>query len=624
MAIKGVKGQQGTVYVIKGDDKAQNMAQFWSNLVSQEKYKLVDNAIKIAMAEEKGRATDRLAEAKLIQQQKQRLQSGIASLEKQKTALITKEAQMKQQLDVAKTPSTSTTSGSTGSAGKRDPNAQQALAETKEFRRLQASKDDLQRDKANFERNAALFDATNPNFAAAERDKAAAAQDRINQIDGVLFPGGVAADANGNGVIDKDETGSILPEGSFGVSDGKKGGARTTTTRKKITTEPADFSGRRAELEQMIQDLERQGQGLVASEVQRNPSILARAAEISGRTQLGSQRSPEMEVPQLAQQDIERRMMQKYFPKEAQANAALERDLEVSPMRKPEMKRPFSSTIDAMRPDFSQVQPPQQESALQLPDEPMESAFQMEDPTAPLNRSLEEDPLEAKPKTLKERAEELRQRLLDAPKIDVPQDIGSSPSQSVAGGGYFAGDVPDGVEVPPEAMLSGQPQGTPMDTNKSSMSGLTPLDDAIDTLQGIDIGMSPDFDKKGGNEMELYNQLIEGETKPPEKEEGAFNTEGDNKLKQSEALAQAVQGGRTKTKQEVRRQLESAENTEWASVVTKLYSPPPNASAQERIRLRDNAYQQLYKTYEDSPTVLADATEFLISLDALEMGALPS
>ena len=139
----------------------------------------------------------------------------------------------------------------------------------------------------------------------------------------------------------------------------------------------------------------------------------------------------------------------------------------------------------------------------------------------------------------------------------------------------------------------------------------------------MDINMDPNFDKPT-NELELYNNIIEGDPKPPEKEEGAFNTTGDNNLKQAEALATAVQGGRTKTKQEVRRQLERAEDTEWASVVTKLYSPAPNASAQERIRLRDNAYQQLYKTYEDNPTVLADATEFLISLDALEMGALPS
>ena len=34
MAIQGVSGKQPTVYVIKGDAKAQNMAQFWSNLVS--------------------------------------------------------------------------------------------------------------------------------------------------------------------------------------------------------------------------------------------------------------------------------------------------------------------------------------------------------------------------------------------------------------------------------------------------------------------------------------------------------------------------------------------------------------------------------------------------------------
>jgi len=164
-----------------------------------------------------------------------------------------------------------------------------------------------------------------------------------------------------------------------------------------------------------------------------------------------------------------------------------------------------------------------------------------------------------------------------------------------------------------------------MDTNKFQTSGFDPLDAAIDTIknfpnttEGIDAVLD------GNNEVELYNQLIGGPQAEPKKEDGAFNTTGDNKLEEAKVLQTAVASGRMKSKQEVRRQLETAEDTEWASVVTKLYSPSPTSSAQERIRLRDNAYQQLSKTYEDNPTVLANSVEFLIALDALEMGALPS
>ena len=150
------------------------------------------------------------------------------------------------------------------------------------------------------------------------------------------------------------------------------------------------------------------------------------------------------------------------------------------------------------------------------------------------------------------------------------------------------------LNIPQEAMLSGE------ELQASSLNAASP-------------------------ELELYNQLLgKGQqVQAPDFGQGV-NTKADNQFKEAEKLNTAIKAGRTKSKQEVRKQLESAEQSEWASVVTKLYSPPPNASAMQRTRLRDNAYQQLQQTYEDQAETLAKATEFLISLDALEMGALPS
>ena len=620
MAIKSVSGNadQPTYYVIKGDGQAQNMAQFWSQLVSQQKYRLVQDAIKIAMTEEKARSTTELSQAKMDQQMSQRLQREISSLEKQKTNLITKEAAMQQRLDIASTPSTTTTSGGGGRAGKRNPAAQQALAETKELRRLQIAKDDLTRDKADYDRNQALFETSNPNFAQAEKSKSDAAQARIDQIDTIIS----GADKNNNGVIDTNETGQILPSGSYEVGDGTKAKGRTSTRSKKITSEPADFSGRRQELQDMIDELDSQGRELTRREVEKNPTILARAAEIAGRTNLGTPRdTPD---PMIDAADIERDMMNKYFPQEPFTLPAIDTSIE-----KPEFgQKPFENTINKMYGEDkarmkSEMQVKEAPLIQEMGDTPAQPAMPAEQIQIP---PVSEEPDMEPRKTLRDRAKELRERMFNM-NIDVPTDVGSSPSQSVAGGGYFGGDVPDGVgqQIPPEAMLSGQAQGTPMDTNKSSMSGLTPLDDAIDTLQnfpntteGIDAALD------SNNELELYNQLIGGPQAEPKKEDGAFNTTGDNKLEEAKVLQTAVASGRMKTKQEVRRQLETAEDTEWASVVTKLYSPSPTSSAQERIRLRDNAYQQLSKTYEDNPTVLANSVEFLIALDALEMGALAS
>jgi hypothetical protein len=624
MAIKSVSGNadQPTYYVIKGDGQAQNMAQFWSQLVSQQKYRLVQDAIKIAMTEEKARSTTELSKAKMDQQMSQRLQREISSLEKQKTNLITKEAQMQQRLDIASTPSTTTTSGGGGSAGKRNPAAQQALAETKELRRLEIAKDDLTRDKADYDRNAELFETSNPNFAQAERSKSKAAQARIDQIDKVVN----GADKNNNGVIDANETGQILPSGSYEVGDGTKAKGRTSTRSKKITAEPADFSGRRKELQDMIDELDSQGRELTRREVEKNPTILARAAEIAGRTNLGTPRdTPD---PMIDAADIERDMMNKYFPQEPFTLPAIDSSIE-----KPKFgQKPFENTINKMYGDDkarmeSEMQVKEAPLMEEMGDTPAQPAMPAEQIQIPQATRVEDEPDMAPRKTLRDRAKELRERMFNM-NIDVPSEVmGSGDVQTLSSQmGNGVEGIPDGVgQIPPEAMLSGTGQPQTGQVSAQGMSGIEPLDEAYqgiknfpNTTEGVDAVLD------GNNELELYNQLIGGPQAEPKKEDGAFNTTGDNKLEEAKVLQAAVASGRTKTKQEVRRQLETAEDTEWASVVTKLYSPSPTSSAQERIRLRDNAYQQLSKTYEDNPTVLANSVEFLIALDALEMGALPS
>ena len=623
MAIKSVSGNadQPTYYVIKGDGQAQNMAQFWSQLVSQQKYRLVQDAIKIAMTEEKARSTTQLSQAKMDQQMSQRLQREISSLEKQKTNLITKEAAMQQRLDIASTPSTTTTSGGGGSAGKRNPAAQQALAETKELRKLQIAKDDLTRDKADYDRNAQLFETSNPNFAQAERAKSAAAQTRINQIDKIVS----GADANSNGVIDVNETGQILPGGSYEVGDGTKAKGRTSTRSKKIKSEPADFSGRRQELQDMIDELDSQGRELTRREVQKNPTILARAAEIAGRTDLGTPRdTPD---PMVDMATIERDMMNKYFPAEPFTLPAIDASME-----KPKVfQKPFENTINKMYGDDkarteSEMQVKEAPLIQEMGTPPAQPAMPAEQIQIPQATRVEDEPDMAPRKTLRDRAKELRERMFNM-NVDVPSEVMGSPEaqpQSQMGNGVEG--MPDGVgQIPPEAMLSGTGQPQAGQVSTQSMSGFEPLDESYQTIknfpnttEGVDAALN------SNNEVELYNQLIGGPQSEPKKEDGAFNTTGDNKLEEAKVLQTAVASGRMKTKQEVRRRLETAEDTEWASVVTKLYSPSPMSSAQERIRLRDNAYQQLSKTYEDNPTVLANSVEFLIALDALEMGALPS
>ena len=415
-----------------------------------------------------------------------------------------------------------------------------------------------------------------------------------------------------------------MPSGSYEVGDGTKSKGRTSTRSKKITSEPADFSGRRQELQDMIDELDAQGRQLTRREIEKNPTILARAAEIAGRTDLGTPRdAPD---PMIDTATIEQEMMNKYFPAEPFTLPAIDTSIE-----KPEFgQKPFENTINKMYGDDkarmeSEMQAKEAPLVQEMGDTPAKPAIPAEGIQVP-TPLVSEEPDMAPRKTLRDRAKELRERMFNM-NIDVPSEVMGSPEaqpQSQMGNGVEG--MPDGVgQIPQEAMLSQTPQRTPMDTNKFQTSGFDPLDAAVDTIknfpnttEGIDAVLD------GNNEVELYNQLIGGPQAEPKKEDGAFNTTGDNKLEEAKVLQTAVASGRMKSKQEVRRQLETAEDTEWASVVTKLYSPSPTSSAQERIRLRDNAYQQLSKTYEDNPTVLANSVEFLIALDALEMGALPS
>jgi len=577
MAVQKIKGQEGTVYVIKGNANPASQAQYWSQLVSQQKNELVANALKIAMSEEKQAAKSDLERAKLFAKEQQELAKRRDRSLKELNQLGAKEEVARQREQIAKMvtitePAQGASSGTRGTSTKATPAAVQAREETKllvRYKELSAKYKTLENEERELER---LFredgETTMANNKQANAksyaEQAKFYTDRIEDADGV----------NGDGVITQQEIGKLLPPGSYGTTE------ETTETEAKKDKkgrrykagklDSVDLTSEKDRVQAEIDKLDSQLKGLTIPEPTARPTLLARTAEIAGRgPSMGQveERGPST-TEDLA--GVEAQMMEKYFPnREFDTNAqgqptSLEEDITAEELLPP-FEMPLSTPVE---PD-PKAQTPLAPTAGDFTGD-LTGADPAAPPSAMQNRMLNRTT---------DFPEQAPQPQAPQPQVDQP---GFNPLQNVMG--------MESLNIPQEAMLGGEePQAA----------------------------VSP--------ELELYNQLLGTgqQVQAPDFGQGV-NTKADNQFKEVEKLNTAVKAGRTKTKQEVRKQLESAENTEWASVVTKLYSPPPNASAMQRTRLRDNAYQQLQQTYEDQAETLAKATEFLISLDALEMGALTS
>ena len=95
------------------------------------------------------------------------------------------------------------------------------------------------------------------------------------------------------------------------------------------------------------------------------------------------------------------------------------------------------------------------------------------------------------------------------------------------------------------------------------------------------------------------------------------------KKKETEDLITAIEAGTNVMKDEARA-IQATEDapSSYQAIVKQLYSTAHGKPAYDRVRVRDNAYQELQKTYAGDKETLGKAVELLITLDALEMGAL--
>jgi hypothetical protein len=95
------------------------------------------------------------------------------------------------------------------------------------------------------------------------------------------------------------------------------------------------------------------------------------------------------------------------------------------------------------------------------------------------------------------------------------------------------------------------------------------------------------------------------------------------KKKETEDLITAIEAGTNVMKDEARALSEQEDApSSYQAIVKQLYSTAHGKPAYDRVRVRDNAYQELQKTYAGDKETLGKAVELLITLDALEMGAL--
>jgi Spy/CpxP family protein refolding chaperone len=96
------------------------------------------------------------------------------------------------------------------------------------------------------------------------------------------------------------------------------------------------------------------------------------------------------------------------------------------------------------------------------------------------------------------------------------------------------------------------------------------------------------------------------------------------KQKQTEQLIQQIEAGTNKTREEAKQMSSQATDaSDYRNLVKQLYSTAQGKDASQRVKVRDNAYRELEKTYGDDKETFSNAVELLITLDALEMGTLP-
>lgn len=123
MAIQGVKGAPGTYYVIKANVNPVSTANYWSNLVTQQKKELFQNALSIASAEAKQEASAYEAQLQAYSKAKSDLSRERSKFANEISKLSTKQAESVQKLKekelVRKTTTTGSSSG-TGGASKGD------------------------------------------------------------------------------------------------------------------------------------------------------------------------------------------------------------------------------------------------------------------------------------------------------------------------------------------------------------------------------------------------------------------------------------------------------------------------------------------------------------------------
>lgn len=607
MAIQSVKGQPNTVYVIKGKNDPTTMAQYWAQMVSQQKYQLVNQAIQIATQEEMQAAKTDAERQKVYERQLNELNDRYDKLNKQRQDLIVKEQQAELKEDLAKLEQTTITTGGGGGggrAGSRSPMGQQKLAETKELRKLKEERQEREKEAAEHDRNAELFNTSNATLAEGERTAARKTRERIEQIDAIISPDGVDVDKNGNNVIDDDEVGKILPAGSYersGGTSGGGGGKKTQVRTKEGYVEGLDLSDETISLQDELYAIDEQIQALMAQQPQatKRPGILPRAAEIAGRTDLGTGRQPSGYTQQ-QMMDLEQQMMGKYFPNQPKQSQQAPTSLQIlpdadefsnlAPKPRPMAQVPLSMTAGDYEGELSNpLDPAAPPSAMQ------NRMLNRSVPFAPVvQQPPQQTPVEKKPGLL----ERFRQNPIDVP----PQQSGGPPN--LIGKENYDMYEPQ-MTIPSDGQMF--PPQTPL---KASPFNLLTPSTPIEIPDDI-VGQAP-------TELDMFNQLVGGGPQEPQ-----LTQQQKNKQQQATQLADAVEKGTQRTRKDVRREIALEEQSDWAKVVMQLYSPTSESTAMERTRLRDNAYQQLYKTYEDDKETLAKATELLISLDALEMGALP-
>lgn len=591
---KGVKGQEYQTYVIKGDVAPATSAQYWASLVSQQKYQLVNQAIQIASAEAQQAATTELQKMKIAEQNRKALQSQKAKTQSQILSLSKTEAMAKQREELRRLEREYTGSlGSRGSSGSVPGANQQAREETKLLNRYSENALELE-NAAREERAMAQVMDEDGNTALAQkyRNNATAYETEAKSLRDQI----AAADKNGDRQVDTTEIGVLLPPGSYdksGGTAGTSGGKRKTVVKGDVT--PVEFTAEKdklqAELDAINAQLERAGYTPSAPP----PSILARAAEIAGRTNLGT--GSDMGGPTLSQEDmmnLSQRMQSKYFPEEE-----------------------ISKAVDKARVTASQAA---RQANVPFANAPFQGL---------MNKIYSQDygsqPLSPQPENMRD----IIQRNMGASTLDNESAVPVGGEQQVleqAQQQTPAGQPPQQGEfvpqfAPSEAEILGPTDGQPVEEDivpyiRPPQTSQTPIPTQQQQIQ--------QFNQAANPELDLFNSLFtQQQNKMMEKKETPIHTIQDAKLAQGKELQKAVESGRMKTKEEVRRELAKQDGSEWRDLVIKLYSPPANSDANQRIRMRDNAYQELLKVYGDDKDTMAKAAEFLISLDALEMGALP-